>query len=143
MSGKAMAKRVRVDGRVEARTLSGSVTRMPNRFRVDRVIRRMPTVAGKEPVAGFSPQPAPVLAQFLEQLGAEHDIPVFAAFSSLDVNHHALAVDIADLQARQLGTPQASSVEGHQQSAMERSARRIDESRDFFLAEDGWEAVGL
>src|SRR5258708_10322802 len=66
----------------------------------------MPTVAGKEPVAGFSPQPTPVLTQFFEQLGAEQDIAVFAALSSADMNHHALAVDIADLQVCYLSTPQ-------------------------------------
>ena len=35
---------------------------------------------------------------FFEQLGAEHDVAVFAAFSSADMNHHALAVDVAELQ---------------------------------------------
>ncbi len=88
-----------MDGLVEARALSGSLAGVARRFGIDGVISSMPTVAGKEPVAGFSPQPAPVLAQFVKQLGAKHDIPVFAAFSSLDVNHHALTVDIADLQA--------------------------------------------
>jgi hypothetical protein len=39
---------------------------------------------GKSRFAVFSPQPAPVLVQFVEQLGAEHDIAVSAAFSSLD-----------------------------------------------------------
>jgi hypothetical protein len=55
-----------------------------------------------------------VFAQFFEQLGAEHDIAVFAAFSSPDVNHHALAGDIADLQVCYLSTPQTGSVEGHE-----------------------------
>src|SRR5215472_9081986 len=98
MGGEAMAQGVGMDGIVEARALSGCLAGVARCFGVDRVISSMPTVAGKEPVAGFSPQPAPVLAQFVEQLGAEHDIPVFAAFSSLDMNHHALTVDIAGLQ---------------------------------------------
>ena len=93
-----MAKRVRVDGMVEARALSGSPAGIAKRFAVNGAIGSVPAVAGKEPVAGFSPQPAPVLAQFVEQLGAEHDIPVFAALSPLDMNHHALTVDIAGLQ---------------------------------------------
>jgi len=74
----------------------------------------MPTVAGKEPAASFSPQPKPVLAQFFEQSGTEHDVPVFAALSSADMNHHALAVDIADLQVCYLSTPQTGSVERHE-----------------------------
>jgi hypothetical protein len=103
----------------------------------------MPTVAGKEPVTGFSPQPTPVPAQFFEQLGTEHDNAVLAAFSSLDVNHHALAVDIADLQVCYLSTAQAGSVERHEQSAMEGRASGIDESCDFLLAENRREVMVL
>src|SRR5467141_1601946 len=143
MSGEAMAQGVGMDGTVEARALRGSLAGVVQRFCVDRVIRSMPTVAGKEPVAGFSPQPTPVLAQFFEQLGAEHDIAVFAALSSADMNHHALAVDIADLQVYYLSTPQAGSVERHEQSAMEGSVSGIDESCNFFLAEDRWKVMVL
>jgi hypothetical protein len=103
----------------------------------------MPTIVGKEPVAGFSPRPMPVLAQFFEQLGAEQNIAVFAALSSADMNHHALAVDIADLQVGYLSTPQTGSVERHEKSAMEGSASGIDELCDFFLAEDRWEVMVL
>src|SRR5215813_9075560 len=99
MSGKAVTKRVRMDRIVETRALSGSLAGVARRSCVDRVVGGMPTVAGKEPAAGFSWQPAPVLAQFFQQLRAEHDIAVFAALSSGDMNYHALAVDIADLQA--------------------------------------------
>ena len=42
----------------------------------------MPTVAGKEPFAGFSSQPTPVLAQLFKQLGAEHDVAVLCAGKS-------------------------------------------------------------
>jgi hypothetical protein len=75
------------------------------------------------------------MARSFEQLGAEHDIGVIAALSSADMNHHALAVDIVDLQVCHLSTPQTGSVERDEQSAMEGSARGIDESCDFFLAE--------
>src|SRR6201984_1042144 len=143
MSGEAMAQGVGMDGAVEARALRGSLAGVVQRFCVDWVIRSMPTIAGKEPVAGFSQQPTPVLAQFFEQLGAEHDIAVFATLSSADMDHHALAVDIADLQVCYLSTPQTSSVERHEQSAMEGSASGIDESCDFFLAEDRWEVMVL
>src|SRR3974377_2108658 len=141
MSGEAMAQGVGMYSTVKARALGGSLAGVVYRFRVDRVIRRMPTVAGKEPGAGFSPQPTPVLAQFFEQLGAEHDIAVFAALSSADMDHQGLAVDIAGLQVCYLSTPQASSVERHEQSAMEGSVSGIDESCDFFLAEDRWKGM--
>ena len=93
-----MTKRVGMDGLVEARTLRGSLAGVARRFCIDRAVGSMATVAGKEPVAAFSWQPAPVLAQFCEQLGAKHDIAVFAALSSADMNHHAFAVDVAELQ---------------------------------------------
>src|SRR5437879_9978079 len=103
----------------------------------------MPTVAGKEPVAGFSPQPTPVLAHLFQQFGAAHDVAGFAALSLPDMNHHALAVDIAELQVCYLSTPQAGSVERHEQSAMEGSASGIDEPCNFFLAEDRWKVMVL
>jgi hypothetical protein len=60
----------------------------------------------------------------------------------LDVNHHALAVDVAELQARRLFVPGSGGIERHQQSAMERSGGRIDELSNFFLAEDRRQAMG-
>ena len=64
--GETMTQGVWMDGFFEVRALGGSVTGMPNRFRVDGVVSSMPTVTGEEPVAGFSPEPMPVFAQFLE-----------------------------------------------------------------------------
>jgi len=40
-------------------------------------------------------------------------------------------VDIPDFQVRQLGTPQAGSIESYQQSSRKRAARRIDELRNW------------
>src|SRR5260370_17648335 len=125
MSGEAMKQRVGMDGTIKDRAVRGLLGGVVWRFCVYRVIRSMPTVAGKEPVAGFSPQPTPVLTQFFEQLGAEQDIAVFAALSSADMNHHALAVDIADLQVCYLSTPQTGSVQRHEKSGMPGSASSI------------------
>src|ERR1700694_5722127 len=66
-----VAQGVRMDDTVETRALRGFLAGVVYRFCVDRVIRSMPTVARKEPVAGFSPQPTPVLAQLFQKLGAE------------------------------------------------------------------------
>src|SRR5712692_9881087 len=96
----------------------------------------MPAVAWKQPYAGLSPQAAPVSLEFVEQLWAEQNITVFATFTALDVNHHALAVHVADLQVCQFSASYSGGVERHQQSAMVGSERRINESRDFFLAQD-------
>ena len=58
------------------------------------------------------------------------------AFAALNVHDHALVIDVADLQARELGAPHAGPVERHQNGAIEGSRRSIDELRDFFLTEN-------
>jgi len=59
------------------------------------------------------------------------------------VNHHALAVDVADFQVGQLRAPSAGRVETHEQDARARKARRMDELRDFFPAKNRRQAMGL
>ena len=49
---------------------------------------------------------------------------------------HRLRELAADFQMCQLGVPGAGGVERHEQDAVERSARRSDESRDFLLAKN-------
>jgi hypothetical protein len=51
------------------------------------------------------------------------------------VNDHSLTVDVADLQMRQLSPANSGRVECHQDRAIERSRRRIDQPRDFLGAE--------
>ena len=121
---------------LDARSLGSFLAGVPRCFRIDGLITVVPAVAWKQPYAGLSRQAAPVLAQFLEQFWAEHHIAISASLAALNVNHHALAVDVADFQVRQLGVPHSGGVERHQQNAMVGSERRIDESRDFFLAQD-------
>lgn len=85
----------------------------------------------------------PVSSEFVEQLWAEKHIPVFAAFAAVDVNHHALTVDIADFQARQFGTLESRGLRGSSVECDGKGASRIDQSRNFFLAEDRWQMHGL
>jgi hypothetical protein len=54
----------------------------------------------------------------------------------LNVNDHALAIDVADFQVCQFSASYSGGLERHQQSAMIRSQSCVDESRDFFPAED-------
>src|SRR5216683_1533145 len=136
MRGEAVTQRVGMDLFLDARALDRFLARVPGCFRIDGLITVVPTVAWKQPCAGFSRQAAPVLAQLLEQFWAEHHIAIFTSLAALNVNHHALAVDVADFQVCQLGVAHSGSVERHQQNAMVGSERSIDESRDFFLAQD-------
>src|SRR5437763_9557055 len=82
-------------------------------------------------------------AQFLEQDGAKHDIAVLVTLAVLNVHDHTSAIDIADLQARELGAAHAGAVEGHQNGAIEGSRRSIDEPGYFFLTENAGQSIAL
>src|SRR5215470_11044276 len=82
-------------------------------------------------------------AQFLEQDGAKHDVAVLLAFAALNVHDHASAINIADLQARELGAARTGAVQGHQNGAIEGRRCSIDELGDFFLTENGGQAIAL
>src|SRR6266481_321697 len=114
MRGKAVAQGVRMHAFLEARPSGGSFAGMVDDLGSDGAITGMTTLARKQPYTGLSPQPVPVLPEFFEQLWAEQHIAVFAAFAALDVNHHALTVDVSDFQAREFGTPESGGVERHQ-----------------------------
>ena len=114
---------------------SGQLRGAPQNLGGNRMTRRMPSVAGKQPVGGLAPKPAPVDAQRIEQLRAEHDIAVLASLASADMNDHPLAVDIADLQARYFCATCARGLQCHQQDAMKGKLGRVDQTRHFFLAQ--------
>src|SRR5438876_6970552 len=136
MCGEAVPQRMGVHVFLEARLLGGFFASVPDHLGGDRPITGMPAVAWKQPCAGLSPQAAPVSLEFVEQFWAEQNIAVFATFTALDVDHHALAVHVADFQVCQFSASYSGGVERHQQSAMIRSQGCVDESRDFFPAED-------
>jgi hypothetical protein len=54
----------------------------------------------------------PVSAKFLEQPRAEHDVAILFAFTLLDVNQHACAVDVFDFELNQFFAPHAGGVQG-------------------------------
>ena len=134
MRRKAMPKRVRMDAFLDACSLGGVMTRMPNGVRIDRLIGAMTLISRKEPDLRSSRQAVPVLMKFFEQFRTEHHVAVFAPFATLNANDHALLVEVAELQPCHLTVPGAGGVESHQQSALEGSAGRLDQSCDFFLA---------
>jgi hypothetical protein len=73
---------------------------MAGRFGVDGLIASVPGIARKQPDTGLFAQTPPVCAELIEQYGAEHHVAVFATLTALDVNHHPLTINVADLQAR-------------------------------------------
>ena len=92
---------------------SGMLASVAGSLGIHGVIAAVPAVAWKQPDAGFFAQPPPVRAQFFEQHRAEHHVAVLATFAALNVENHALAIDVADLQASQLCVPHTGRVEGH------------------------------
>ena len=74
--------------------------------------------------------PAVVHAQRREQRGAQRDVAITAALPVLNVNQHAPAVDVRDLQMAQLRVPHAGRVQDHQHRAMRQAVRRVDQPRD-------------
>ena len=96
-----MAQRVRMHLFFDARSLRGMTAGLPNHFRGNRLIAAMVPVAWKQPHAWLALEPVPVLAELVEQLWAQQDIAIFAALATLDMNDHALAVDVGDFQARE------------------------------------------
>src|SRR5215510_12251167 len=62
--------------------------------------------------------------------------------STLNVDDHALTVDVADLQVRELGSSHSGGIERHQPNAVERAESRIDEAGDLLLTQDGRQTDG-
>src|ERR1035441_9012930 len=95
----------------------------------------VPAVAGEEPLLRLAPESAPVGAQFFEQLRAEHDTAVLAALALPDMDHHPLAVDVADLQVGRFCAACAGGIKRHQKDAMKGGIRGVDQARNLLLAE--------
>src|SRR5271156_4104311 len=89
---------------------------------------------GEQPGCGLVRKPAPVDTQCIEQRWTQHDVAVLAPLAALDMDDHATAVDVADLQVCHLGAASAGGIERHQQ-AMKGRQCRIDKPRYLLLAE--------
>ena len=57
---------------------------------------------------------APVLAQQMKRGLRQRDVAVLGAFAAVDMDHHALTVDIADFEMEAFVKPQAAGVHGGQ-----------------------------
>ena len=84
----------------------------------------------------------PVLPQGNEQPSTEHNVTVLAALAAADVNDPAPAVDVAQLEAKQLGSARAGGVERHQDRAVKRAVGGVDPLGDFLRTQDARESAG-
>jgi len=112
-------------------------------FGIHGLIAAVPAIPWKQPDTGSVAQPPPVRAQFVEQDRAEHHVTVLATLAALDVNDHALAVHVADLQASQLRVADAGGVESHEHGAIKGSRSGVDELGYFLLTENGGQTVAF
>ena len=98
-------------------------------------------LAGKQINAGLLP--APVVAQGFQQLRRQRHVAIAQALAPVDVDDHALAVDVAHLQQRRLGAAHAGGIEQHQEHVMHAIRRRLDQPRHLVLAEHGGQRTWL
>src|SRR5215204_3791265 len=98
MSGEAVPQGMRMNIIAESSACGGFPAGLPHYFAADWTLARMPAITGKQPRFWLSPETTPVLAQGVKQFRAQHDIAILASLATSNVNHHSLAVDIADLQ---------------------------------------------
>jgi hypothetical protein len=99
-----------------------------------RVFADVPTgdVAGKQPVAGFVHSPPS--AQDLQQSGREHYVTILLAFALVDMDDHALAIDVGGFQTYRLGDAQTSSVAGSQDCAVLGAVDAAEKLQDLLRA---------
>ena len=136
MSGEAVTKGMRMQSFLNMGTFGGLTAGVPDDLRVEGMVGRMPLAPGKKPGLRFTTQTAIVLSQRGQQIRAEHDIAIFASLASLNMDHHAPAVDIGDLEKGQSGSPHSSAVQRHQDGVMKRTRRSVDQTGNFVLAQN-------
>src|ERR1019366_3983175 len=142
--GETMPQGVGMDAPViEACAFSGDLTGRPEDLGGHRTAGCVPAVSGKQPLLRLAPEAAPVSAQLFEQLRTEHDIAVLAALALVDMNHHPLAVDVADLQAGRFCAAGTGGIERHQKDAMKGAIGSVDQTCYFLLAEYRWKMTHL
>src|SRR4051795_1896327 len=101
---------MRVNFGTETRSYGCFAARVPYHFCIHRALSCVSAVAGKQPRLRLPPEAAPVQPQLIQQFRAQHDLAVLMSLSSLDVDHHPLAVDVADFQMRQFSPPESRCI---------------------------------
>ena len=121
---------------VDSRAFGGFPTGVPDDLVADGVIGGVMRAAREQPNGRFAGQPAIMCAQFLVQIGAEQNVAVLAAFTLLDMHHHARRIDIGEFEGRTLGAAHTSPIERHENGAIEGDRRGIDQAGDLFRTPD-------
>ena len=101
MRGKAMTQSVGMDVLMLKTCAFGRLlTGGPEHLDGDRMTRRMPSVAGKQPVGRLASEAAPIHAQRIQQRRTQHHIAVLAPLAAADVNDHTVIGNYRSCQRR-------------------------------------------
>jgi len=94
---------------------------------------------GKEP--GLVPMGFPGGSEQSEGSFGQGDVAVFGAFTSVDMDLEALAVDIGDLQIEGFVEAESQARDGGEIDLIVQGSGRLEQTSDFLKAEDGGEPV--
>src|SRR5476649_1494718 len=100
MGGKAVTQQMGTYGLSYARSLRGFAAGLPQYLGRDGLVGAGP-VDGARKHVGLRLHPTPVLTKRLKRLRAQRNVAVLAAFALADVDEHAGAVDVFDLEVAQ------------------------------------------
>lgn len=105
-----------------------------------RTLGVIPPSGGKEP--GGMTMGFPVGTEQHEGLGGQGDVAVFGAFTTMDMDLEALAVDVRDLQGEGFLEPEAQAINGGEIRLVVEGGGGREESLDLLYTEDSGESVG-
>lgn len=86
---------------------------------------------------GFIAMGCPVLAQEIEGGIGQRDIAILGALSSVNVDHHSRAVDVADLQIQCFMETQSAGVDSGEIGVILEGSHPFEDVENLLLAQDG------
>lgn len=96
--------------------------------------------AGEEPVGGALQ--LIVSTQQDQQAVTEDGVSILGAFAVLDVDEHALGIDVSGLERDGFGDAETGAVAEHQHGAVLEDADVLEEGEDLLFTEDDGECFG-
>ena len=108
--------------------------------------RMPPAVAGEQPgLSGRHPslfaRDAPPLAQYLEKVGRENDVPILLPLALFDPDDHPFTVAIGELERYDLRGSQAGGISQAQERLVLDVCRRGEQPTDLFRAQNNGQAA--